>query len=59
MSPGMRAYLDKCTAAPVDQKILDDLRESMRKAIPEIEKAMRRNAIAVAKLRREGKPLFA
>ena len=40
------------------QEWLDDLAREMRKAIPEIEREMRANAVRAARIRAEGRPLF-
>ena len=58
MSPGLKALLDSRNAADVPQELLDDLAREMRKAIPEIEREMRANAIRAAEIRAEGRPLF-
>ena len=58
MSPGLKAWLDSRNAADVPQELLDDLAREMRKAIPEIEREMRANAVRAARIRAEGRPLF-
>ena len=58
MSPGLKAWLDSRNAVDVPQELLDGLAREMRKAIPEIEREMRANAIRAAQVRAEGRPLF-
>ncbi len=43
---------------PADPKAIAAYRESMEKLIPKIEREMREQAILVAKIRAENKPLF-
>ena len=56
MSPGLKAWLDSRNAADVPQELLDDLAREMRKAIPEIEREMRANAVRANVVRRQPSP---
>ncbi len=51
MNQRLRDYLQKCTPAAVDETILDDLRQEMEDAVPEIAESIREREELAAELR--------
>ena len=51
MNQRLKYYLQKCTPAPADQTMLDELRRDMEKAVPEITKNIRQRVDLAAELR--------
>lgn len=51
MNRRLRDYLRKRTPATVDQRMFDDLRREMEKAVPEIADSIRAREALAAKLR--------
>ena len=51
MNQRLKAYLDKCGRATMDDTILDDLRKEMEQAVPEIAQTIRRREQLAAELR--------
>ena len=51
MNQRLKAYLEKCGRATVDETMLDDLRNEMEKAVPEIVKSIRQREELAAELR--------
>ena len=58
MTPRFKAWLDSKGARPVAQEVLDGYAKAMHDIMPEIRRNIRRQAIAAAKVRAEGTPLF-
>ena len=59
MDKKFKDYIEKQTPAPINQELIDDLRDSMESAIPEIIEAIRKREELASIIRREGKPLYA
>ena len=51
MEPKLKSYLQKFRPAKVDEADLDDLRQEMKKAIPEIADSIRKREELAAELR--------
>ena len=51
MNEKLRNYLRKCSPATVDQSTLDDLRNAMEQAVPEITERIRQREALAAQLR--------
>ena len=51
MNQRLKDYLQKCTPATADQTMLDELRQEMDKAIPEITNNIRQREELAAELR--------
>ena len=51
MNQGLKDYLQKCTPAQVDQSSLDELRQEMEKAVPEIAESIQDREELAAELR--------
>lgn len=51
MNERLKSYLDRCSPAPVDQSMVDDLYEEMEEAVPEIVESIRQREELAAKLR--------
>ena len=51
MNENLKNYLKKCSPATVDQSILDDLRNAMEQAVPEIAESIRQRELLAVHLR--------
>ena len=51
MNPKLKNYLQKFRPATVDQAVLDDLRQEMKEAVPEITDRIRKREQLAAELR--------
>ena len=51
MNERLKAYIDKCGRAPVDEAKLDDLRKQMEQAVPEIAASIKQREEFAAELR--------
>ena len=51
MNENLKAYLDKCGRATVDEAKLDELRREMEQAVPEIAESIRQREELAAELR--------
>ena len=51
MNQGLKDYLQKCTPAQVDASSLDELRQEMEKAVPEIAESIQEREELAAELR--------
>ena len=51
MDERLTKYLEKCSPATVDQSTLDDLRNAMEQAVPEIAESIRQREELAAELR--------
>ena len=51
MNQRLKAYLEKCGRATVDETMLDDLRKEMEQAVPEIAESIRQREELAAELR--------
>ena len=51
MNQRLKDYLQKCTPAQVDEKSLDELRQEMEKAVPEIAESIQDREELAAELR--------
>ena len=51
MNPQLKAYLEKCGRATVDETMLDHLRREMEQAVPEIAESIRQREELAAELR--------
>ena len=51
MDEKLKNYLKKCSPATVDQSLLDDLRNAMEQAVPEIAESIRQRELLAAHLR--------
>lgn len=51
MNERLKSYLDRCSPAPADQSMVDDLYDEMEEAVPEIVENIRRREELAAQLR--------